>query len=216
MPDTTVPATELTSQYITQVTGDLERNIKEQERISAEITALQEQLAMLRHDHTVLVNMQQALAAAASTAESADTGVSATVPAPRKRPAAETGTRKGTRARTTTGAQDRPAAGKRSAKKPPAATAGTKTAQPTLIELIRRSLAEHSEPRSAADIAVALGKAHPDRRVKTTVVRTTIENLVARNQAQRTKQGASVFYTAPTPPEPATTSQTGTQPDAAE
>lgn len=30
-----------------------------------------------------------------------------------------------------------------------------------------------------------------------TVVRSTLEGLVARNQAQRSKQGTSVFYTAP-------------------
>ncbi|MGW5251275.1 hypothetical protein ACWEQN_47860 [Streptomyces sp. NPDC004129] len=29
------------------------------------------------------------------------------------------------------------------------------------------------------------------------MVRTTLEGLVAKNQAKRTKQGASVFYTAP-------------------
>jgi hypothetical protein len=28
-------------------------------------------------------------------------------------------------------------------------------------------------------------------------VRTTLENLVAKNQAQRTKQGSSVYYAAP-------------------
>ncbi|WP_326608769.1 hypothetical protein OG930_44675 [Streptomyces sp. NBC_01799] len=37
-------ATGLASQYIAQVTVKLERNVKEQERISAEIAALQEQL----------------------------------------------------------------------------------------------------------------------------------------------------------------------------
>ncbi|PAK21819.1 hypothetical protein CJD44_39705, partial [Streptomyces sp. alain-838] len=58
---TTQPATELASQYSVQVTDDLERNIKEQERIGAEITALQQQLAALQHDHALLVNMQQAL-----------------------------------------------------------------------------------------------------------------------------------------------------------
>ncbi|PBC93679.1 hypothetical protein BX281_1516 [Streptomyces sp. Ag82_O1-15] len=42
------------------MTGDLERNTKEQERIGVEIEALQEQLRALQHDHTVLVNMQQA------------------------------------------------------------------------------------------------------------------------------------------------------------
>ncbi|WP_329238159.1 hypothetical protein [Streptomyces canus] len=34
-------------------------------------------------------------------------------------------------------------------------------------------------------------------------MRTTLEGLVARNQAQRTKQGTSVFYTSPDASEPA-------------
>ncbi|MEU6366459.1 hypothetical protein ABZ876_12090 [Streptomyces sp. NPDC046931] len=44
MSETTTVGTELTSQYAAQVTSDLERNAKEQQRISAEIAALQEQL----------------------------------------------------------------------------------------------------------------------------------------------------------------------------
>jgi len=69
-------------------------------------------------------------------------------------------------------------------------------------------LAGQSEPRSAAEITTALGQQYPERTVKTTVVRTTLEGLVARNQAQRTKQGASVFYTAPDATQPAPAAQT--------
>ncbi len=65
---------------------------------------------------------------------------------------------------------------------------------PTLVSLIRAYLAEQSEPCSAAEIAAALSEAHPDRVIKTTVVRTTLEGLVARSSAQRLKQGHSVFY----------------------
>ncbi len=61
MPESTTVATELTSQYITQVVGDLESNLKEQERIGADIAALQQQLTALQQDHSVLVNIQQAL-----------------------------------------------------------------------------------------------------------------------------------------------------------
>ncbi|MFD8392991.1 BlaI/MecI/CopY family transcriptional regulator [Streptomyces sp. NPDC059680] len=66
-----------------------------------------------------------------------------------------------------------------------------------MVELIRSHLTEQSEPRSAAEVASTLSQAHPERGIKTTVVRTTLEGLVAKNQAQRTKQGSSVFYTAP-------------------
>jgi hypothetical protein len=207
MSESTTQATELTSQYISQVASDLERNAKEQERITAEITALQEQLAALQRDHTVLVNMQQALGVAATTAETANNN-GATVPPPRKKATAAPGARK--QAKKATGEQS--VAKERSATKPAAKNTAAKTDQPTLVELIRRHLTEQNEPRSAAEIATALGQAHPDRGIKTNVVRTTLENLVARTQAQRTKQGTSVFYTAPNVPKQATPAQTEEQP----
>ncbi|CAL9651492.1 hypothetical protein [Streptomyces sp. Tu 3180] len=216
--------TDLTSQYTAQVANDLERNVKEQERVTAEIAALQEQLAVLRHDHALLVTMRQALGLAAAPAEPADTpgpvdtseGVAppepvdtpeaadtaaggATVPAPRGRSGA--GTRAG-RPKRTKKAGARTASGK-SAGRSSAARADRSEARtarpegPKLVELVRRHLDEQSEPRSAAEIAGALGQAHPERTIRTTVVRNTLEGLVARNRAQRTKQGSSVFYTAP-------------------
>ncbi|MEU3897507.1 hypothetical protein [Streptomyces sp. NPDC045251] len=250
---TTQPATELASQYSVQVTDDLERNLKEQERISAEITSLQQQLAALQHDRALLVNMQQALGITPPepAAEPATAADSATVPAPRDgataEPAtAEPATGKRTRGRRTAAAPKRAAAPKPGAKpstkssakpaaksaarsKPaaksakstpkqaskPSAKAAAKTAvkkpsppqpasaQPTLVELVRTHLTEQSEPRSAAEITTALGRAHSERTIKTTVVRTTLEGLVARNQAQRTKQGTSVYYTATDAPEAA-------------
>lgn len=208
MPENTTCTTELTSQYIAQVTADLERNVKEQERIRAEITALQEQLAALQQDHTVLVNMQQALGIAGTPAESAITPESAAVPSPRQQTGTEPSGKQKTRKTTT--AQASPAARKPAPKKPAAKTAAaakTKTARPTLVELIRRHLAEQSEPRSAAEISTALGQAHPERDIKAKVVRVTLEGLVAKSQAQRTKQGTSVYYTAPDAPEPTATPQ---------
>jgi len=255
-------ATELASQYSVQVTDDLERNVKEQERVSTEITALQQQLAALQHDHALLVNMQQALgitpqpAQTAPAPESASSTGAATVPAPRGSAAAQSETDRRTRGRKTTTAPKRAAAAKPGAKpasKPKAkkatkstATATTKataktdtpadpkpstktgtktapdavttapatsaakpagkpaakkaaaraTAQPTLVELVREHLVGQREPRSAAEVTTALSEAHSGRTVKTTVVRTTLEGLVAKNQAQRTKQGTSVYYTA--------------------
>ncbi|MEU9594249.1 hypothetical protein ACGF7W_29335 [Streptomyces sp. NPDC048219] len=250
-------ATELASQYSLQVASDLERNVKEQERISGEITDLQQQLAALQHDHALLVNMQQALGATTPPAPSVtDT---AQVPAPRDSAAAETaaagrrtrggkaGTapkragaakpttkpaakpapksaaKSGAKSPAKTGARTdtKPAAKtvrKAAAKKSPApstsstaavpssspssASSSAKPAQPTLVELVRKHLSEQKEPRSAAEVTTALGQAHSDRTIKTTVVRTTLEGLVARNQAQRTKQGTSVYYTASEAPEP--------------
>ncbi|MDG9720268.1 hypothetical protein [Streptomyces sp. DH24] len=208
MSENTTAAGDLASQYAAQVTGDLDRNVKEQERISAEIAALQEQLATLQQDHSVLVNMQQALGVTPAPVQSAP----ATVPAPRTK-AAPDRARKSTRAKNTkttkttkketTAApapaksqpKSQPKSGKPAAGKTPATAA--KTAGPTLVELVRAHLAEQGEPRSAAEVATALGKTHADRSFKTTVVRNTLENLVAKGQAQRSKQGNSVFYTAP-------------------
>ncbi|WSQ07030.1 hypothetical protein OG604_04390 [Streptomyces sp. NBC_01231] len=100
------------------------------------------------------------------------------------------------------------AAGKSAAEKPAGKPEAAKSAQPTLVDLVRRHLTEQKEPRSAAEITTALDKSHPERGVKTTVVRTTLEGLVAKSQAQRSKQGASVFYTAPDAPKQAAPKQT--------
>ncbi|WP_406465076.1 hypothetical protein OH768_53960 [Streptomyces sp. NBC_01622] len=194
MSESTTVATGLTSQYIAQVASDLESNTKEQERIGAEIEALQEQLGALQHDHSVLVNMQQALGVIREPDEPSTTAESTTVPSfPQRTEAAPSSKR---RSRKTTVPQET------AAKKPATPKAGTPKARPTLVELIRRHLTEQGEPRSAAEISTALGQAHPERGIKTKVVRVTLEGLVAKSQAQRTKQGASVYYTAPDATEP--------------
>ncbi|MFE6286169.1 hypothetical protein [Streptomyces sp. NPDC057877] len=181
MSDSTTSASELASQYAAQVSGDLERNVKEQERISAEIAALQEQLVTVQQDHSVLVSMQQALGITAEAAPAPTlTDETPKVPAPRKK---------------TGGSSKRRAkAAKPSGRK--AATASAESKQATLVDLVHGHLAEQSEPRSAAEITAALAEAHPERKLKTTVVRGTLETLVAKSQAQRSTQGRSVFYTA--------------------
>ena len=223
MSQNTTAATGLSSQYAAQVTSDLERNVKEQERISTDIAALQQELASLQSDHSVLVNVQQALGITSAPVQSAATPEATTVPAPREK-TSEPGTGKRARAKKTTDApatDKKPAAQKTASKTAPKTAAKSapkavgkteaktgskaagkaetaKAALPTLVELIRRHLSEQSEPRSAAEVSTALDQAHPERGIKTTVVRTTLENLVARTQAHRSKQGSSVYYTAPT------------------
>ncbi|MDQ0935174.1 hypothetical protein [Streptomyces turgidiscabies] len=205
MPDTQTTTTELTSHYTAQVAGDLERNAKEQDRITAEIDALQEQLRALQHDHTVLTSMQRALGGTDAAAPAAPEAAAAPS-VPRQKTTAQPDAGKRVRAKKTVAAQGGEAVKKPAAKKPEAAAKATaaKANQPTLVELIRRHLTDQSEPRSAAEIATALGQAHPDRNIKTTVVRTTVEGLVAKSHAQRTKQGSSVYYTTTNTPEPAT------------
>ncbi|MEU3985988.1 hypothetical protein AB0F77_39030 [Streptomyces sp. NPDC026672] len=178
------------AQYAERVTADLEQNTKEQERISAEITALQEQLSALQQDRTVLVGVQEALGSRSGTpveetapAEEPAPAEAAAVPAPRRTPAAP-------RRKKAAATADK---SKAAAKKSPAKDAGS--AQPSLVQVISGLLAEQTEPRSAAEIGVLLGQARPDRTTKTTVVRTTLENLVAKGLAERSKQGKSVFYT---------------------
>ncbi|MEQ8146288.1 hypothetical protein [Streptomyces sp. OP7] len=275
MSDHSTVATDLTSQYVAQVTNDLERNVKEQERVGAEIADLQQQLTVLQRDHTLLVKMRQALevatapaeaaaavetaepvtpaepatpasgpAALTEAAEAAEPTASAeepavaggaTVPAPRTRSSVTSGTEKPKRTRkkaapSAGAATSAPSGSAKSGRKPstakpagkPSAAKATRTAPapakaartkstaakpaaarpakgdtPKLVDLVRRHLGEQNEPRSAAEVAAALGEAHPGRGIKTTVVRSTLEGLVARNQAQRTKQGSSVFYTTP-------------------
>ena len=59
--------------------------------------------------------------------------------------------------------------------------------------------------------ALTIDAFDPDRGIKNTVVRTTLENLVARGQAQRTKQGSSVYYIAPDTRRPTPSSPTDSQ-----
>lgn len=191
MSEGTVNGTELTSQYFNQVTGDLERNTKEQERITAEIAALQQQLAALQHDHTVLEAMRQALGAPAGGADGIPAPVVSAVPSPRKKASAASGGRRQARK----GAAAPPKNVKRPRKKAAAGEPAVKSARPSLVTLIDQHLAGQSEPRSAAEIAAALSQGHPNRDIQTKVVRTTLENLVARSRVQRTKQGSAVFYT---------------------
>ncbi|MBA4865989.1 BlaI/MecI/CopY family transcriptional regulator [Streptomyces sp. PSKA54] len=183
--------TGMKSQYAAQLAADLERNAKEQERIGAEVVDLTEQLRALQHDQALLVSMQQALggvspAATGPDQESSDTAV-ASVP---RQVVAEPKPAKQKKAAAT-----KPKA-KKTAAKAAESKAATAAAAPTLVELIRNHLGQQSAPRSAANIATALAEAHPDRTIKATVVRTTVEGLVAKGVAERVKRGASVFYTA--------------------
>ncbi|MFD4530032.1 hypothetical protein ACFWP7_40250 [Streptomyces sp. NPDC058470] len=181
MPDSPISTTSLTSQYSAQIAEDLERNTKEKDRLTSEIDALQAQLNALQNDHQILQGLQQALSQQDMTAPKAP-AASGTVSVPAQRQVKTASKRSGAKAKS---AAERSPRGK------------SRAGQPTLIDLIRTHLDEQAEPRSAAEITVTLGGSHPDRNLKTTVVRTTLENLVAKNRARRLKQGHSVFYVSP-------------------
>jgi hypothetical protein len=212
MSETYATTTGLTTQYAAQVATDLERNHEEQERISNEIALLQEQLATLQHDHAVLRSIQQALGVAATPPQPTAAVPVAVVPGRDEKAATEPGPDKQARAEKsatpgrTSAARKKPSTKKTSTKKTDAKEAdtatGSQTARPRLVDLVREHLAAQREPRSAAEVATALGEHHPERTLRATVVRNTLEGLVAKKQARRSKQGTSVFYTAePAEPE---------------
>jgi hypothetical protein len=91
VPDTTQEATGIKEQYAAQVAADLERNIREQERVAAEVTSLEEQLRVLRQDHALLVSVQEALGGEPAGDAAPDTEV-AQVPKPRRAASSGTGT----------------------------------------------------------------------------------------------------------------------------
>jgi hypothetical protein len=167
----------LKSQYAKQVAADLEHNTREQERIKAEAAALQSQLEALQKDHELLVSMQSALGNDAVQ----DTKAAKTPVVPKARGAkGSAGADKGKRpdaAKTTTDAK-------------------AHSAGPPLRELVVALLAQHQEPRSAAEVTKDLALAHPERAVNVTLVRNALEASVAKNQSERTKQQRSVYYSA--------------------
>lgn len=185
-------STNLKDQYATQLATDLERNEKEQEHLKAQLTALQQ-------DHVLLLSLRKALGSDASPADASEpvevdahpiaaekgTAVAqAAVPRARKGKGethADSGRPKKVAARTVAKAKD--------------------SKKPTLRDLVAGHLAQQHEPRSVAEVTAELTTAHPDRTLSATVVRNTLENLVAKAEVERTKQGGSVYYTA-TPAQP--------------
>ncbi|MFG3280846.1 hypothetical protein [Streptomyces sp. NPDC048111] len=188
MPDSTT----LQSQYAAQIQSDLDGNVAEREQIANQISALQDQLSVLENNHALLASMQQAIGTPRAEASAPAKGRGRTTAAKK---AAEAAAPRVPQARTA--AKSAARAPKKQAQ--PAAKTRAKTSgnAPTLRDLVAAHLAASGEPRSAAEITTALTEAHPQRSIAGTVVRNTLENLVAKGQAQRTRQNRSVFYTAP-------------------
>ncbi|MFE1936299.1 hypothetical protein ACFW95_39125 [Streptomyces sp. NPDC059474] len=194
--DTSADNTNLKSQYASQITADLEHNSADHERVSSEITSLQQQLLVLENNRTLLLGMRQSLGDEAAGDVPGSTGVSdsengasdarkSAEQSPTRKPAKKTDTANGRRK----GAESGGSRTKR------VREAGA----PTLRDLIHGDLTQHGEPRSAAEVTAALTQALPDREIKATVVRSTLESLVAKGEAHRTKQQRSVLYSAAAP-----------------
>ncbi|MET9359542.1 hypothetical protein ABZX93_01325 [Streptomyces sp. NPDC006632] len=200
MPDSTT----LQSQYAAQIQSDLDGNVAEREHISAQISALQEQLTTLENNHALLASMQQAVGGPAAPAARKASSKKAAAASATRIPQARSARKSAGRA-----AEKQAAPAARTSKAAGATKAGTKagkaaksgkasSATPTTLrDLVAAHLAQSGEPRSAAEITAGLTEAHPDRTIAGTVVRNTLENLVAKGEAQRTRQNRSVFYTAP-------------------
>ncbi|WP_413812212.1 hypothetical protein [Streptomyces sp. OE57] len=194
--DTPAESTNLKSQYAAQVAADLERNSAEHERLSSQIAALQGQLATLEDNRALLLGMRQTLGGDAAGGATEDGGVSGSGDgsSAKREVAAVSATRK-TRKKAAAGDRRK---GAESGGSRPRRQRVRETGVPTLRELVRDDLAQHGEPRSAAEVTSALNQAFPKREIKPTVVRGTLESLVAKGQAHRTKQKRSVFYSAVT------------------
>jgi hypothetical protein len=175
MSDGAAHADDLVSQYIARVEQDLARNAEEQERIGREMEGLQQRLDALQRDRGVLLGVRQALGGQGTDQAQASTSAAA---------------REKTAHREQADASGKPGTPQ---------THQAQISKLTLVDLVYGHLATQSEPRSAAEVSTDIAGAHPDRRVKATVVRSTLEALVAQGRARRTKRGRSVFYSSSAP-----------------
>ncbi|MFF3492917.1 hypothetical protein ACFYWS_16330 [Streptomyces sp. NPDC002795] len=207
MSDTT-PQAELKSRYADRIQDDIAHNESELKRVSEEITALQAQLGTLEENRTLLESMLKSLGSGtlpplpAPAAEKAVGKTAGKVPRQKARDTTATKPAQAKKTRETAGAPAKAA----KAAKPDKAAAATKPAAPatektepqgsTLVELIVSQLGSETSPRSAAEITSTLQKTHPKREFSTKVVRNTLEALVAKARAERTRQQRSVFYVA--------------------
>ncbi|MGV9848738.1 hypothetical protein ACWDWU_08055 [Streptomyces sp. NPDC003442] len=193
--DTPAESASLKSQYAAQVTADLERNSAEHEHLSSEIAALREQLAMLENNRALLLSMRQTLGGDAAGGATENGGVSSSGDgsSARREVATLSATRKARKKADAAGGKRK---GAESGGSRPRRQRVREAGVPTLRELVRDDLAHHGEPRSAAEVTGALSQALPEREIKPTVVRGTLESLVAKGQAHRIKQKRSVFYSA--------------------
>lgn len=180
--------TGLKAQYAAQVAADLDRSSREQERVVAELARLQEELVVLQHDHALLMSMHQTLADGVPTVTGTGKPDATAVGRVPRQPQAGP---------KPTGRKPAPAQTAAQATAPAAVVPeAAKAHQTTLVGLVHDHLRAQSAPSSAAEVTAALVEAHPHRRIKATVVRTTVEGLVAKGLIDRIKQGKSVFYTA--------------------
>jgi hypothetical protein len=160
------------ARYAAVVNGDLELIAKERERIRIDIAALQDQLRLLDDGQAWLEGLQNSL----QTLPGAGTGAGGDVQ--------------------DEGAAEADSGGGEAWEEsvpPMAVPPTTATREPTFRDLIVDELCGRGRPCSAQDVATALGRAHPGRRIKEPMMRKALEALVGQ---QRVKRGSRVFYQA--------------------
>ncbi|WP_423247757.1 BlaI/MecI/CopY family transcriptional regulator [Streptomyces achmelvichensis] len=180
--ESSVETTNLKAQYAAQFSSDLDNSLREQERIGTEIATLQGRLNELRRGHALLFGLQRTLDDDSSVAwaESHSPGVAGS----KERPDAPSRSRYLTVPESCQTADAGLSHSTRSRK------------SPTLGDVMVDLLLQCGEPQSVTEIAEALMRSRPERAAKKTVIRTTLENLVARGRVERMKQDRAVFYSA--------------------
>ncbi|MEX2981270.1 hypothetical protein [Streptomyces sp. C36] len=177
MPDT---ATSLKDQYTAQVSADIERVSQEREQVRAEISVLQQRLETLEADHQQLLQLRATLTGEpVATAQSSSGGT-----------AAEPEAGRNTGAKVPRPRSSQPPARGRAHRRGTQAGRG----EATWGEIALSYLTGQQGPQSVAEITHGVSTAHPARTVQATVVRNTLEALVARGKVQRSKQARSVTY----------------------
>jgi hypothetical protein len=162
----------LPARYNAMMTADLERVARERERISREVAALQARLRRLASDEAWLTGALQSLPPLPSVAEH----TAAPAPALALAPAVDDGRgREGACVERLPGRQ-------------PAARG------PALRDLVVGELLRQGGLLSSHDVALALRRAHPHRRIKEPALRRVLEELVEQSKAQRGRRGSRVFY----------------------
>ncbi|MFD6825051.1 hypothetical protein ACFWC5_32525 [Streptomyces sp. NPDC060085] len=155
----------LQAHYATQVTSDLDRNVKEQEDVESQLSILESKLDQLKQDQKLLIIVRNAVSAANGSMDlQKDSGE-------------------------LDGNANRTAFSKKRE------TIVSNNSPQTLPQLVLHQLARRSADLvSAADVTQAVQESNPQRSTNVVLVRNALEALVARGTVARTKRQRYVYY----------------------